>query len=29
MQGTIRDTIEDQLTWPNRIVVPIVPGDYR
>ncbi|EEC83327.1 hypothetical protein OsI_28711 [Oryza sativa Indica Group] len=26
--GTIRDTIEDQLTWPNRIVVPIVPGDY-
>nr|BAI39688.1 putative CLB1 protein [Oryza sativa Indica Group] len=28
IEGTIRDTIEDQLTWPNRIVVPIVPGDY-
>lgn len=28
-QGTIRDTIEDTLTWPNRIIVPIVPGDYR
>ncbi|KAF0900936.1 hypothetical protein E2562_037050 [Oryza meyeriana var. granulata] len=28
IEGTIRDTIEDQLTWPNRIIVPIVPGDY-
>ncbi|EMS65028.1 Extended synaptotagmin-1 [Triticum urartu] len=28
IQGTIRDTIEDTLTWPNRIIVPIVPGDY-
>nr|CAB3482680.1 unnamed protein product [Digitaria exilis] len=28
IEGTIRDTIEDTLTWPNRIIVPIVPGDY-
>uniref|UniRef100_A0A0D9X6G9 C2 domain-containing protein n=1 Tax=Leersia perrieri TaxID=77586 RepID=A0A0D9X6G9_9ORYZ len=28
IEGTLRDTIEDQLTWPNRIIVPIVPGDY-
>ncbi|GJN16575.1 hypothetical protein PR202_gb03578 [Eleusine coracana subsp. coracana] len=28
IEGTIRDTVEDTLTWPNRIVVPIVPGDY-
>ncbi|XP_062195150.1 synaptotagmin-5-like isoform X1 [Phragmites australis] len=28
IEGTIRDTIEDTLTWPNRIIIPIVPGDY-
>ncbi|RCV30619.1 hypothetical protein SETIT_6G109700v2 [Setaria italica] len=28
IEGTIRDTIEDTLTWPNRVIVPIVPGDY-
>lgn len=28
IEGTIRDTIEDTMTWPNRIIVPIVPGDY-
>ncbi|RZC86519.1 hypothetical protein C5167_028047, partial [Papaver somniferum] len=25
---TIRDAIEDSLTWPVRKVVPIIPGDY-
>ncbi|KAF8400598.1 hypothetical protein HHK36_013897 [Tetracentron sinense] len=28
IQGTIRDAIEDSLTWPVRKVVPILPGDY-
>ncbi|KAL5985684.1 hypothetical protein ACLOJK_027670 [Asimina triloba] len=25
---TIRDAIEDSLTWPVRKIVPILPGDY-
>ncbi|EHA8589954.1 synaptotagmin-5-like [Cocos nucifera] len=28
IEGTIRDAIEDTLTWPVRKVVPILPGDY-
>ncbi|XP_065016354.1 synaptotagmin-5-like isoform X2 [Musa acuminata AAA Group] len=28
IEGTIRDAIEDSITWPVRKVVPIVPGDY-
>ncbi|KAF9617090.1 hypothetical protein IFM89_033195 [Coptis chinensis] len=28
IEGTIRDAIEDSLTWPVRKVVPILPGDY-
>ncbi|KAF3325882.1 synaptotagmin-5-like protein [Carex littledalei] len=28
IEGTIRDTIEDTLTWPYRKVIPILPGDY-
>lgn len=28
-QGTIRDAIEDSITWPVRKVIPILPGDYR
>lgn len=28
-QGTIRDAIEDSITWPVRNIVPILPGDYR
>ncbi|RZR88218.1 hypothetical protein BHM03_00015760 [Ensete ventricosum] len=29
VQGTIRDAIEDSITWPVRKVIPILPGDYR
>lgn len=29
VQRTIRDAVEDTLTWPVRKVVPILPGDYR
>lgn len=29
IQGTIRDAIEDSITWPVRKVIPILPGDYR
>ncbi|XP_059635175.1 synaptotagmin-5-like [Cornus florida] len=28
IEGTIRDAIEDSITWPVRKVVPILPGDY-
>lgn len=28
-QGTIRDAVEDSITWPVRKVIPILPGDYR
>lgn len=28
IEGTIRDAIEDSITWPVRIVIPILPGDY-
>ncbi|KAJ0989511.1 hypothetical protein J5N97_007867 [Dioscorea zingiberensis] len=28
IEDTIRDAIEDTLTWPVRKVVPIIPGDY-
>ncbi|KAJ3693407.1 hypothetical protein LUZ60_008887 [Juncus effusus] len=28
IEGTIRDTIEDTLMWPNRKVIPIIPGNY-
>lgn len=28
IEDTIRDAIEDSLTWPVRKIVPIVPGDY-
>ncbi|XP_026447963.1 synaptotagmin-5-like isoform X2 [Papaver somniferum] len=28
IEETIRDAIEDSLTWPVRKVVPIIPGDY-
>ncbi|KAF8393146.1 hypothetical protein HHK36_021387 [Tetracentron sinense] len=28
IEETIRDAIEDTLTWPVRKVVPIIPGDY-
>ncbi|KAL8158740.1 hypothetical protein V2J09_000277, partial [Rumex salicifolius] len=28
IEGTIRDAIEDSITWPIRKVIPILPGDY-
>ncbi|XP_020103512.1 synaptotagmin-5 [Ananas comosus] len=28
IEGTIRDAIEDSITWPVRKVIPIIPGDY-
>ncbi|KAK4415391.1 Synaptotagmin-4 [Sesamum alatum] len=28
LEDTIRDAIEDSITWPVRKVVPIIPGDY-
>lgn len=28
-QETIRDAVEDSITWPVRKVIPIIPGDYR
>lgn len=28
IEGTIRDAVEDSITWPVRIVIPIIPGDY-
>ena len=29
IQSTIRDAVEDSITWPVRKVIPIIPGDYR
>ncbi|CAI9772919.1 unnamed protein product [Fraxinus pennsylvanica] len=29
LEGTIRDAIEDSITWPVRKIIPILPGDYR
>lgn len=29
LQETIRDAIEDSITWPVRQIIPIIPGDYR
>ncbi|EPS63943.1 hypothetical protein M569_10838, partial [Genlisea aurea] len=28
IEGTIRDAVEDSITWPVRQVIPILPGDY-
>ncbi|MBA0597428.1 hypothetical protein Gorai_007233, partial [Gossypium raimondii] len=28
MQSTIRDAIEDNIMWPVRKIIPILPGDY-
>ncbi|KAM1061597.1 hypothetical protein ACFX13_026659 [Malus domestica] len=28
IEGTIRDAVEDSITWPVRKVFPILPGDY-
>ncbi|KGN60714.1 synaptotagmin-5 [Cucumis sativus] len=28
LEGTIRDAVEDSITWPVRKVIPIIPGDY-
>lgn len=28
IETTIRDAIEDSITWPVRKIVPILPGDY-
>lgn len=28
-QETIKDAIEDTITWPVRNIVPIIPGNYR
>ncbi|KAL6523896.1 Synaptotagmin-5 [Orobanche minor] len=28
LEDTIRDAVEDSITWPIRKIVPIVPGDY-
>ncbi|WMV32969.1 hypothetical protein MTR67_026354 [Solanum verrucosum] len=28
IEGTIRDVVEDSITWPVRKVTPILPGDY-
>ncbi|KAK6945161.1 C2 domain [Dillenia turbinata] len=29
IEGTIRDAVEDSITWPVRKIIPILPGDYR
>ncbi|PKI54322.1 hypothetical protein CRG98_025290 [Punica granatum] len=29
IEDTIRDAVEDSITWPVRKVIPILPGDYR
>lgn len=29
IKETIRDAIEDSITWPVRQIIPILPGDYR
>ncbi|KAM0037000.1 putative C2 domain, synaptotagmin-like mitochondrial-lipid-binding domain, C2 domain superfamily [Helianthus debilis subsp. tardiflorus] len=28
LETTIRDAVEDSITWPVRKVIPILPGDY-
>ncbi|OWM71780.1 synaptotagmin-5-like isoform X1 [Punica granatum] len=28
IEDTIRDAVEDSITWPVRKVIPILPGDY-
>ena len=28
-QTSLRAALEDSLVWPNRIVCPVLPGDYR
>ncbi|KAJ9551035.1 hypothetical protein OSB04_015080 [Centaurea solstitialis] len=28
LESTIRDAVEDSITWPVRKVIPILPGDY-
>ncbi|KAL3623966.1 Synaptotagmin-5 [Castilleja foliolosa] len=28
IESTIRDAVEDSITWPVRKVIPIMPGDY-
>ncbi|XP_050126136.1 synaptotagmin-5-like [Malus sylvestris] len=28
IEGTIRDAVEDSITWPVRKIFPILPGDY-
>ncbi|XP_030548762.1 synaptotagmin-5 isoform X2 [Rhodamnia argentea] len=28
IEDTIRDAVEDSITWPIRKVIPILPGDY-
>lgn len=28
IDGTIRDAIEDSVTWPVHKIIPIIPGDY-
>ncbi|KAG6413785.1 hypothetical protein SASPL_126500 [Salvia splendens] len=28
IESTIRDAVEDSITWPVRKVIPIIPGDY-
>ncbi|KAI4337298.1 hypothetical protein L6164_015731 [Bauhinia variegata] len=28
LEETIRDAIEDSITWPVRKIIPIIPGDY-
>ncbi|OMO90767.1 C2 calcium-dependent membrane targeting [Corchorus olitorius] len=28
IEDTIRDAIEDSITWPVRKIIPILPGDY-
>lgn len=29
LQTTINSALEDSLIWPVRIIIPIIPGDYR
>lgn len=28
IEATIRDAVEDSITWPVRKIIPILPGDY-
>ncbi|GAA0170434.1 membrane trafficking regulatory protein [Lithospermum erythrorhizon] len=28
IESTIRDAVEDSITWPVRKIIPILPGDY-